>query len=137
MIILDTNVLSELVRGTHANPQVLAWARTLGEQPVTTVINRAEVLTGLALLPAGRRRTELTAAVDRAFAALPACLPLTAECADAYADIVATRRTEGRPIGGMDALIAAIARVTGAKIATRDTDGFEGLGLTVIDPWAG
>ena len=136
MIVLDTNVLSELLSGSQANPRVITWVQSLDEQPVTTVINRAEILAGLALMPAGRRQRELADAAERAFAALPACLPMTAECADAYADIVATRRTAGRPIGGMDALIAAIARVTRAKIATRDTDGFDGLGLTVIDPWS-
>ena len=136
MIILDTNVISELVNGPQASPQVLAWVGSLDEQPVTTVVNRAEVLLGLALMPAGKRQRNLTDAADRAFNTLAACLPLTAEGADAYADIVATRRATGRPIGTMDALIAAIAHVTRAKIATRDIDGFDGLGLTLVDPWA-
>lgn len=56
MIILDTNVISEVMRGPAADPGVLTWIRTLADQPVTTVINRAEVMAGVALLPAGHRR---------------------------------------------------------------------------------
>ena len=66
---------------------------------------------------------------------LGVCLPLAPECAEEYASVVATRRTAGRPIGGMDALIAAIARVSGASLATRDTGDFDALGLDLIDPW--
>lgn len=60
---------------------------------------------------------------------------MTDDCAEHYADIVALRARDGRPIGGFDALIAAIARVAGASVATRDVTGFAGIGLDLIDPW--
>lgn len=136
MIILDTNVISEVMRGPRSSPVVVSWLRSLVEAPVTTVINRAEIMAGLALLPAGRRKDSLTAAARSAFDQLGAVLPLADECADAYAGIVAARRGAGRPIGAMDALIASIAMVSGATLATRDGPDFDGLGLTLVDPWA-
>lgn len=136
MIILDTNVISEAMRGPSASPSVLAWIRHLDEQPVTTVVNRAEILAGIAMLPVGARKDRLAEAAGVAFASVGACLPLLPECADEYADIVASRTAAGRPIGGMDALIASIARLNGAGLATRDTGGFEGLGLRLLDPWS-
>jgi toxin FitB len=136
VIILDTNVISEAMRGRDADRGVLTWIRSLREQPVTTVVNRAEILAGIALLPTGTRRDRLAAAAATSFSGLGVCLPLVPECAGEYADIVAVRRSAGRPIGGMDALIASIVRLSGATLATRDTTDFEGLGLTLVDPWA-
>lgn len=136
MIILDTNVISEAMRGPAADPTVLTWLRALGAPPVTTVINRAEILAGIALLPAGARSERLRRAADSAFGALGVCLPLTAECCVHYGDIVARRQRAGRPIGGMDALIAAIARETSATVATCDIDGFADLGLDLVNPWS-
>lgn len=135
MIILDTNVISEAMRGPSADGVVRRWLRTLNQQPVTTVINRAEILAGIAVLPAGSRRDRFQSEAESAFGSLGACLPLVPECASEYASIVASRRQAGRPIGGMDALIASIARVSGARLATRDLDDFGGLGVTLIDPW--
>ncbi|MGC0273357.1 type II toxin-antitoxin system VapC family toxin [Pseudactinotalea sp. Z1739] len=137
MIILDTNVVSELMRGSGASPAVLNWVRGLAEQPVTTVVTRAEILAGVALLPAGQRRDRLESVATAAFDTLGACLPLVPGCAAQYADIVATRRSIGRPIGAMDALIAAIARFSGSALATRDTEDFEHLGLDLVDPYRG
>lgn len=136
MIILDTNVISEAMRGRDADQQVLRWIRELSEQPVTTVVNRAEILAGIALLPEGARRDRLAEAAASALSGLGICLPLVPDCAAEYAKIVASRRSVGRPIGGMDALIASIARLTGATVATRDTADFEGLDLTLVDPWS-
>jgi toxin FitB len=135
VIILDTNVISEAMRGARADTKVLDWLRSLPQLPVTTVINRAEIMAGIALLPVGSRRERLQAAADSAFGVLGACLPLVPECANEYAIIVAARRAVGRPIGGMDALIASIALVSGARLATRDVRDFGGLGITLIDPW--
>lgn len=95
------------------------------------------ILAGIRLLPPGTRRDTLLVAAERAFAGLGVCLPLIPECGDAYAEIVASRKRQGRPIGGLDALTAAIALVAGATVATRDVEGFTGLGLDVIDPWTG
>ncbi len=136
MIVLDTNVISEAMRADRADPRVLAWIRGVRTPVVTTVINRAEILAGLAMLPPGSRSTALQHKAAAVLAGLGVCLPLTDECAPHYADIVATRTAAGRPIGGLDALIAAIARAAGASVATRDIGGFDGLGLDLIDPWA-
>lgn len=136
MIILDTNVVSEIMRGLDAAPEVRLWIRRTPAL-VTTVITRAEILAGLALLTEGRRKAALTEVAERSLSALGVCLPLMAECAPAYATIVATRRASGRPIGTMDALIASIAHVSGAAIATRDVADFDGIGLQVVDPWLG
>lgn len=135
MILLDTNVISEAMRGPSASPEVITWLRGLRRAPVTSVVNRAEILAGLRLLPPGRRRDALTEVATRVFDQIGVCLPLTSECADRYADIVATRRHDGRPIGGMDALVAAIALEAGAALATRDVQDFDGLGLDLINPW--
>lgn len=137
MIILDTNVISEAMRGPDADPRVLTWLRSLPRQPVTTAINRAEIMAGIALLPAGTRRDRLRAAAESAFDTLGSCLPLVPTCADAYGDIVAARQAAGQPIGGMDALIASIARVSGATLATRDVHDFADLGIELINPWTG
>ena len=117
---------------------VLAW---VAAQPrallYTTHITRAEILYGIAALPEGRRRTALAAAADAMFAEDFAgrILPFEASAAARYPEIVLTRRNAGNPIEGFDALIAATALAKGASVATRDTGGFTGCGLTVIDPW--
>ena len=79
--------------------------------------------------------TGLRSAALAAFSGLGVCLPLTAECADHYAEIVAERRRSGRPVGSMDALVAAIVRESGGRLATRDTNDFAGLGLDLVNPW--
>ncbi len=135
MIVLDTNVISELMRGAAAEPRVIRWLRSLDRQPVTTVINRAEVLSGIAILPAGQRRERLRAHADRAFAQLGMVLPVTDGCASQYADIVATRRALGKPVSVMDALIAAIVKESNCALATRNAGDFEGLGIELVDPW--
>ena len=138
MIVLDTNVLSELMR-TQPHQAVLAWAAA---QPRTTLyttsINRAEILYGIAALPEGRRRTALAEAAAAMFDEDLAgrVLPFDGAAASHYAQLVAGRRAAGAPIEAFDALIAATARVVGAAVATRDVDGFRDCDLTVIDPWA-
>jgi predicted nucleic acid-binding protein len=137
VIVVDTNVISELMR-PEPHPKVLAW---VAAQPrtllYTTHINQAEILYGIGALPEGRRRTALAAAADGMFAEDFAgrILPFAAAATARYADIVMARRRAGNPIEGFDALIAATALAAGASVATRDTGGFAGCGLTVIDPW--
>lgn len=135
MIVLDTNVISEAMRGPQNDRAVRSWLLSLVEPPVTTVINRAEVLGGIAVLPSGRRQEDLMSAAGAVLSGLRVCLPLTPECAERYANIVAIRRRLGRPIGGMDALIAAIVLESDGQLATRDTADFEGLGLNLVNPW--
>jgi predicted nucleic acid-binding protein len=137
VIVLDTNVISELMRA-EPHPAVLGW---VAGQPrallYTTYINQAEILYGIGALPEGRRRTAIAAAAAAVFAEDFAGRILAFEAAAAarYADIVVARRQSGNPIEGFDALIAATALGAGASVATRDTAGFAGCGLTLIDPW--
>ena len=137
MIVLDTNVVSELMR-TTPQPEVLAW---LDDQPTSTLfvttITEAEILTGIAILPDGRRRRDLTAAVERAFGVLFAerILSFDSAAAHAYASIAAARRAAGNPISQADCEIAAIARSQGASVATRDVKGFRDCGIEVVNPW--
>lgn len=137
MIVLDTNVISELMR-PEPHPAVFAWVAARPRANLyTTSVNKAEILYGIASLPDGRRRASLIAAAGAMFEDDLAgrILPFDGSAADRYAQIVATRRHAGRPIEAFDALIAATALAAGADVATRDVSGFEGLGLTLIDPW--
>jgi predicted nucleic acid-binding protein len=137
MIVVDTNVISELMRG-EPDPAVLAW---VAAQPrallYTTYVNQAEVLYGIGALPAGRRRTALAAAAEAMFAEDFAgrVLPFEMRAAARYPEIVLARRRAGNPIEKFDALVAATALAVGASVATPDTGGFVGCGLTVIAPW--
>jgi len=137
VIILDTNVISELMRPAP-DPAVVGWVATQPRALLhTTHINQAEILYGIATLPDGRRRAHLIEAARAIFAEEFAgrILPFGSEAAPYFAQIVATRRRAGTPIEGLDALIAAIALAAGAQVATRDTGGFTGCGLTLINPW--
>ena len=137
MIVIDTNVISELMR-PEPNPQVVAWVAAQPRTSLyTTHINQAEILYGIGLLPSGRRRSDLAVVAYGIFAEDFAghILPFGAAAAAKYTDIVVTRRQAGHPIEGFDALIAAIALAASASVATRDTGGFAGCGLTLIDPW--
>lgn len=137
MIILDTNVISELMRAAP-DQKVLEWA---AEQPMaslfTTTLSQAEILYGLALMPEGRRREALIAAAQPMFAVDFAgrVLPFDGDAASAYAEIAAARKRAGQPISQFDAQIAGIARSRGARLATRNGRDFAGCGLTIVDPW--
>lgn len=137
MIVLDTNVLSELLRPNPA-PRVEAWlAAQDGASVYFTTVGEAELRYGVAILPAGRRRTTIGAAIegilDEDFR--DRVLPFDREASRAYAAIAAERRAAGRPISQFDCQIAAIARAHGASVATRNTGDYEGCGVEVIDPW--
>jgi hypothetical protein len=137
MIVLDTNVLSEALRPTPS-ARVLEWMRSEPSEAVfTTTITEAELFYGIALLPQGRRRSDLDAAVVRILGERFAGRVLSFDSAAAreYAEIAVSRRRAGRPISEPDARIAAIARSRGAAVATRDTEGFAGCGVVIIDPW--
>jgi predicted nucleic acid-binding protein len=137
MIILDTNVLSELMKPTPAST-VVDW---IGSQPAaslyTTSITQAEILHGLMLLPPGRRRAALEVAATAMFAEDfgGRILGFGADAAPPYAGIASDRRRAGRPISHFDAQIAAIARSTGAVLATRNLADFDDCGVTLVDPW--
>jgi predicted nucleic acid-binding protein len=136
-VILDTNVVSELMKATPW-PGVTLWLDAQPRQAVfISAITEAELRVGVALLPAGRRRDGLAADVETMisedFAGRVAAFDSPA--AKAFAAIVAERRRAGRPIAIPDAQIAAIARSRGASIATRNVGDFEGCGVEVINPW--
>ena len=137
MIVLDTNVISELMRATPATA-VVRWtnARPAASLYITS-ITQAELLHGIQLLPRGKRRDAIEAAaeemLERDFAGR--VLPFGSDAAVAYARIAAARRRTGRPISAFDAQIAAIARASDADLATRNVDDFAGCGVDVIDPW--
>ena len=138
MFVLDTNVVSELMR-ERPNPEVLEWIdNQLTGNLLVTSVTEAEIRTGIAILPEGERQRGLAAAAERLFGVFFAerILPFDSDAAQAYAMLAAERRAVGRPISQSDCQIAAIARSSGASIATRDVDGFEGCGLDVINPWA-
>jgi len=137
VIILDTNVISELMRSTP-NPNVVSWVAVQPRGDLyTTSINEAELLYGVAALPEGRRRSALATAIGFLFAEEFAgrVLPFGGAAARRYAEIVTIRRLAGQPIEGFDALIAATALASGAVVATRDVGGFSGCGLILINPW--
>ena len=137
MIIVDTNVLSELMRPTP-EPSVLQWA--IGQPAadlVTTAVSMAEILYGLARLPDGQRRDGLQLAATEVFTTFGnRILPFDAVAARHYATIVSRRDQLGRPIDGFDAQIAAIAAARGAAVATRNMQDFEDTGVDLVNPWS-
>lgn len=137
MIVVDTNVLSELAR--HApDARVLHWFESQPDGALyTTAITHAEILFGLALLPRGVKRDLVEAAITRVFTGTYAdrILPFDSAAAPEYARICAARRAAGRPISQMDAQIAAITRARRARLATRDVAGFEGLDIEIVNPF--
>lgn len=136
MIVLDTNIISELMRSAPAAP-VVAWVdRQPAEEVCTTSVTLAEVRYGIARLPAGRRRDLLDAVADDVFGGFEEqVLPFDAGAAAHYARIVVERERAGTPISGFDAQIAAVCRTHRAGLATRNTDDFDGLGLDLVNPW--
>lgn len=137
MIVLDTNVISELMRPTP-DAAVFAWVEAQPRSVLyVTTITQAEILAGIAVMPHGRRRDALVDVGQEMFATEFAgrVLPFGANAAVRYAEIVAARRSSGHPLQGFDGLIAAIAGAAGAHVATRNITDFEGCGVTVMNPW--
>jgi predicted nucleic acid-binding protein len=137
MLVLDTNVVSELMR-ERPNPDVLRWVdNQLTDNLFVTSVTEAEIRTGIAILPEGERQRGLAASAERLFSVLfsERILPFDSDAARVYAMLAAERRVAGRPISQSDCQIAAIARCRGASVATRDVDDFEGSGIEVINPW--
>lgn len=137
MIVLDTNVVSELMRDAP-DEYVMRW---MGEQPETTLyitsVTQAELLYGIERLPAGKRRAGLQRDAEELFNDDFAgrILPFGSEAARAYAQITVARSRADRPISQFDAQIAAITLMSRASLATRDIEGYQGCGVKLIDPW--
>jgi predicted nucleic acid-binding protein len=138
MIVLDTNVLSELMRRRPA-ARVVRWVDQQDASALAiTAVTVAELLYGVARLADGARKTELAAAVNALvredFA--ERVLPFDVPAAEHYADLVAERDRHGRPVSTADGQIAAICRCHGARLATRNVRDFSEVGIELADPWA-
>jgi predicted nucleic acid-binding protein len=137
MILLDTNVISELFKPVpHAG--VVDWLATQPAAAVfTTAITRGELLYGVKCMLEGQRKNTLLRGLNRLFDVRLSgrVLDYDSDAADAYADVAAERRASGRPISQSDAMIAGIARSRGAALATRNVKDFHDCGIEVIDPW--
>lgn len=139
MIVLDTNVLSELMR-PEPSEQVVQW---IAKQPAgelfTTAVTEAEIFYGIKLLARGKRRDLLLEAAEAMFAEdfVDRVFGFESGAARLFAGIAAHRRAAGKPIHHADAQIAAIAQLHNAKLATRNAADFSDCGVEVIDPWGG
>ena len=137
MILLDTSVVSEPPR-PEPDTAVIAW---IDAQPLETLflsaITVAELRAGVALLPAGKRRSGLQQNLEKRVLPLFAgrVLPFDLACTPAYAELMAKARATGVTIATADGYIAAIATTNGFAVATRDTGPFEAAGTAVINPW--
>jgi predicted nucleic acid-binding protein len=137
MILLDTNVISEPLRQSP-DERVIAW---IDAQPMETlflsVITVAELRAGVALLPAGKRRSGLHESLEKRVLPLFAgrVLPLDLPCTQAYAALMFKSRSSGLSFATADAYIAAIAAANGFAVASRDVSPFKLAGAAVINPW--
>jgi toxin FitB len=136
VIVLDTNVVSELMK-PEPSPAVVEWmSDQIPDLLFTTAITVAEILYGVDLLPKGKRRDQLFHEAEATFATdfADRVLLFDERAARMFGTIAVARRVQGRPIGVLDAQIAAIVRVHGATLATRNTNDFEGCGVRLINP---
>lgn len=136
MIVLDTNVVSALM-ATHPDAAVVAWAGQFpAEDTFMTGITAAELASGVARLPEGRRKRELSAQLDGLLTDDfdQRVLPFDLDSAPIYARVVTGRQRAGAPIGIADAQVAAICRWA-APLATRNVEGFTDTGIIIINPW--
>jgi len=139
MIILDTNVVSELMRPS-ADARVLHWfSNQAAEDLHITVVTMAGILYGVEIIATPRRRDAVRAGAEKMFETVFADRILTYEdrAARAFSQIASSRRRQGKPISESDAQIAAITRAHGATLATRNPYVFEGCGVRLTNPWEG
>ncbi len=138
MIVLDTNVISEMLRAVPS-PEVTRWVILQPASALyTTAVAEAEIRVGVSMMPTGKRKAQLQATVDETFNQVFAgrILPFDSASAVLYAEISASRRAMGRPISPFDAQIAAIARANGAAaIVTRNAEDFASVGVEIVNPW--
>ena len=135
MIILDTNVISEVMR-PQPNSQVMLWLKEYSvEELAVTAISIAEISYGLKRLPEGRRPLQWRFQMFIAQGFRDRIFPFDEKAAEVYAEMVVNRQHIGKPIEVMDAMIAAIALIKTANLATRNTSDFQNCGLKLINPW--
>jgi len=138
MIIFDTNVISELLKPSP-NKAVIAWIESLSRQMIfTTTITKSELMYGVFILPEGKNKLEklhdLRDILDNDFNGK--ILSFDGDAADVFAEIASARRFLGKPISQFDAMMAAITKSRGARLATRNTKDFEECGIDIINPWS-
>ena len=137
MILLDTNVVSELMR-TSPDPAVEAW---IAQHPVENLffsaVGESELCQGVEIIPTGRRRETLVPEIETMLHAAfdNRILPFDSRAARAYAVLTAKRRFAGRTVTPVNCEIAAIARAHGMAVATRNAQDFEDMGIDVYNPW--
>ncbi len=138
MMVLDTNVVSELMKPPSIrSPAVVAWLRRqTADKVYTTAVTIAEIVAGVEVLPEGRRRNEVRAAAERLFAeAFPGrVLSFDEIAARAYGAIIAHQQRTGVSVGNFDVQVAAIAKTRGMTVATRDTD-LAKCEVPIVNPW--
>ena len=137
MFVLDTNVVSEMMKA-HPKAEVMAWLdEQLVETLFITTITEAEIRSGIAYLPIGRRRQALNDAAEMVFESYfsERNLPFDRRAAQVYAVIAAESKAAGYTVSHADCQIAAIARLHGGGVATRNVRDFIGFGIQVLDPW--
>jgi len=139
LIVLDTNVVSELMRPAPSS----AVVRWLSAQPSsvlhTTSVTEAEILHGIESMPPGKRRAAILESAQQMFEVEfgHRILPFDSRSAEEYARIASERRRAGRPISQFDAQIAAIVAGARAALATRNVADFDGCGVRLVNPWEG
>ena len=137
MIIIDTNVISELWKA-EPNPNVLAWTDAQAVETLyLSAVTVAELRFGLATMAQGKRRMVYQERLEQEVLPVFAgrVLPFDLEASQAYADLMARARAGGKAIGKADGYIAATAAAHGLMIATRDISPFEAAELETINPW--
>lgn len=137
MIVLDTNIISELMR-SHTNEKVLGWVDAqVQDELFVTAVTVGEIRYGIAKLPDGKRKSDLRAVADETLDVdfTDRVLAFDKSAAEHYGNVVSQRDRSGRPISMADALIASICLSYNASLATRNVADFEGVGLELINPW--
>lgn len=138
MIVLDTNVVSEMMKATPA-PTVVSW---MNDQDVSrlflTAVTVGEIRYGLRVLPQGKRRRSLEEGFERilAEAFVGRILAFDEAAAHRYGEVMGQRKEIGRPLAILDGQIASIAWSNGCSVATRNVEGFVECGVEVINPFA-
>lgn len=137
MIVLDTNAISEFMKPVPS-PTVRRWFASVASEPLaTTVISIAELKSGLAFMPIGRRRSAMLQAMEHLVASPGGVrlLPFQEDTCDVYAQMCAARRRVGRHVSTADLVIASICHVAEATLATRNVTDSDETGISVINPW--
>jgi predicted nucleic acid-binding protein len=135
VIVLDTNVVSEVLRA-QPSPVVLAWLDSRDAPFAVTTITIGELLTGVRLLPAGKRRQGLLKAIEQVLLRWAVRLPYDEGAARIYAAMREQAVAKGRGLSVEDGMIAAICAAHGAALATRNLDDFDFLPIAALNPWA-